>query len=254
LSPPGLYVASVRGNELRALEPNGAVHWSIGRRGGIRDPRWSFDGFRIAYFAGGALRVVNGDGSGDRLLTRNVRPGVAAWEPGSHALAYVHGAGNIAVRNVDRAWPTVFIRTRLSPRQLEWTPSGRSLVAVGSHTIGVFARRGPQLRRIDVGTRIVAAASVSPDGKSIAYIETRRGQSLLQVTGVAAGPTRQIFKGAGIFSKVIWSPDGRWLLLDWSSADQWLFIRSVPVKKIVAVSNIRANFGEESSLVGWCCP
>ena len=96
-------------------------------------------------------------------------------------------------------------------------------------------------------------ASISPNGKSIAFIETEGTRSTLQLTGVLGGPTGPVFSGAGSFTKVIWSPDGRWLLLDWSSADQWLFIRS-PVKKLVAVSNIRVNFGQEASIAGWCCP
>jgi len=253
-SPHGLYVAAVRNNELRALEPNGAVHWSIGRTGAIRNPRWSFDGFRIAYFAGSTLRVINGDGTRDRVLTRDARPGLSAWQPASHSLAYVNTAGNIVVRNVDRPAQFAVIRTRLTPRQLQWTPDGRLLVAVGPHTIGIFARRGPQLRRIDTGGTTIAASSVSPDGKDIAFIETRAGQSSLQVTGTRAGPARELFKGVGIFTSVLWAPNGHTLLLDWSSADQWIFIHSVPVKKVDAVSNIRANFGEEPTLAGWCCP
>jgi hypothetical protein len=251
-SPHGLYVAAVRTNELRALEPNGAVHWSIGRTGAIRGPRWSFDGFRIAYFAGPTLRVINGDGTQDHVLTQDARPGVSAWQPESHFLAYVNAAGNIVVRNVDRPAQFAVIRTRLMPRQLQWTPDGRLLVAVGPHTIGIFARRGPRLRRIDTGATI-AAASVSPDGKDIGFIETRSGQSSLQVTGTRTGPTRELFKGVGIFTNVLWAPNGHSLLLDWSSADQWLFIRT-PVKKLVAVSNIRVNFGQEPTLAGWCCP
>jgi hypothetical protein len=98
------------------------------------------------------------------------------------------------------------------------------------------------------------AASVSYDGKRVAFVETQRGRSSLQLTGAAGGLVREIFRGAGNFSNVLWAPDDRWLLLDWGSADQWLFIRSVAVKKIVAVSNIRANFGPEASLAGWCCP
>ena len=253
-SPHGLYVAAVRGHELRALEPNGAVHWSIGRAGTIRAPRWSFDGFRIAYFAGPTLRVINGDGTQDRLLTRGARLGVSAWQPASHALAYVNAGGNIVVRDADRPTHLAVIRTRLRPRQLQWTSDGRLLIAVGSHAIGIFAPRGPLLRRIDTGAATIAASSVAPDGKNVAFIEAGPGQSSLQITGTGAGPIREIFKGAGIFSNVVWSPDGRVLLLDWSSARQWLFIHSVPVKRIAAVSNIPANFGKEPSLVGWCCP
>jgi hypothetical protein len=253
-SPHGLFIAAVHGHELRAIEPNGEIHWSVGRPGEIRTPRWSFDGFRIAYFAGGALRVVNGDGTRDHALGRAARPGVAAWQPNTHALAYVNRAGNIEVANVDRPNRFAVIRTRLAPRQLHWTSDGRSLVAVGVNTVAVFRQRGGQLMRLNRGAARLVAASVSYDGKRVAFVETQRGRSSLQLTGAAGGLVREIFRGAGNFSNVLWAPDDRWLLLDWGSADQWLFIRSVAVKKIVAVSNIRANFGPEASLAGWCCP
>jgi len=253
-SPHGLYLAAVHGNELRALEPNGAVHWSIGRAGAIRNPRWSFDGYRIAYFAGPTLRVIYGDGTHDRALTRDARPGVSAWQPASHALAYLNRAGNIVIRNVDQPLHFAVIRTRLTPRQLQWTRDGHLLVATGSHGIGVFAQRGPQERRIDTGLGTIQTSALSPDGKHLAFIETRAGQSSLQATGTTTGLTREIFNGAGIFSNVVWAPDGRSVLLDWSSADQWLFIHSLSVEKVDAVSNISADFGKEPSLVGWCCP
>jgi hypothetical protein len=246
-SPHGLYVAAVRGNELVALEPNGKVHWKVARRGVLRAPEWSSEGFRIAYFARGALRVVNGDGTGDRLLTRDVRPFALAWEPGTHALAYVTRAGNIAVRNVDSARSPAHIRTRLSPQHLEWTPD-RRLVAAGPHAIATFARRGPQLTRIGAAGS-VAAAAPSPDGKRIALVEMKDGQGTVVVNG------EQIFKGPGSIADVAWSPDGQWLLLNWTGANEWLFIRSISVaRKIVAVSNIRSTFGMDPVLAGWCCP
>lgn len=252
-SPHGLYVAAVHGNELRALEPNGAVHWSLGRAGPVHSPRWSYDGYRIAYFARGALRVVNGDGTGDHLLTRKVRPGPTAWQPGTHALAYVNRAGDVQIANVDKRNRSATVQTRAAPRQLVWTSDGHRLVTVEPHALEVFWQRGPRTGGLDRGAADVVAASISPNGKSIAFVETEGIRSSLQITGVRGGPTGPIFRGRGRFTNVVWSPDGRWLLLDWESADQWLFIRR-PVKKLVAVSNIRANFGANPALAGWCCP
>jgi hypothetical protein len=252
-SPHGLFLAATRGDELRALEPSGKVHWSIGRVGRIRNPRWSFDGFRVSYFAGGALRIVNGNGTGDHLLTRDVRPGPSAWQPNTHALAYVNRVGKIQIANVDKQNRSATVQTRGAPQQLEWTSDGKRLIAVEWNAVEVFWQRGPRIGGLDRGAARVVAASISPNGKSIAFIETQRGRSTLQLTGVLGGPTVPVFRGAGSFTKVIWSPDGRWLLLDWRSADQWLFIRT-PVKKLVAVSNIRVNFGQEPTLAGWCCP
>jgi Tol biopolymer transport system component len=229
------------------------VHWSIGRVGRIRKPRWSFDGFRIAYFAGGALRIVNGNGTADRLLTRDVRPGPAAWQPNTHDLAYVNRARKIQIANVDKRNRRATVQTRSTPRQLEWTSDGKRLIAVQRHAVEIFWQRGPRIGGLDRGSAWVVAASISPNGKSIAFIETHGDRSTLQLTGVLGGPTGPVFSGAGTFRNVIWSPDGRWLLLDWSSADQWLFIRQ-PVKKIGAVSNIRVNFGEAPTVNGWCCP
>jgi hypothetical protein len=253
-SPHGKFVAAVHGNELRAFERNGTVHWSIGRPGRIRNPTWSFDGFRIAYFAGSTLRVINGDGTGDRLLTRTTRSGLARWQPSSHSLAYVNEAGNIQVVNVDSPKRFAVIHTRLPLRGLDWAPDGHSLLTFGPHVVAIFGARGGQFRRLDRGRASVVTASISPNGKSVAFVETEKGQSSLQLTGVTTGPTRQIFKGAGLFTNAIWAPNGRWVLLDWATADQWLFIRSPAVKKIVPISNIDANFGNGAMLAGWCCP
>ncbi len=252
-SPHGKYIAAVKGHELRAFEPNGAIHWSLGRTARIRDPRWSFDGYRIAYFTGGTLRVVNGDGTGDHLLTRDVRPGPSAWQPGRHTVAYVNRAGDIQVANVDRRNHSATVQTAGRPRELAWAADGLRFLAVEDHAIEVFWQRGPRLGGLERGAATIVAASISPDGKRYAFVETRGGRSSLQLTGVLGGPTAPIFNGAGAFANVVWSPDGRWLLLDWQSADQWLFLRT-PVKKLVAVSNIRANFGVDPALVGWCCP
>ena len=52
---------------------------------------------------------------------------------------------------------------------------------------------------------------------------------------------------------VAWSPNGHWLLLNWTSADQWLFIRSATVRKVDAVSHITASFGPHARIAGWCC-
>ncbi len=252
-SPHGLYLAAARGNELVAMEPNGKIHWKLARAGPIQRPEWSYEGFRIAYYSGGSLRIVNGDGTGDHLLVRGNSPGPLAWEPGTHVLAYVNRAGDIQVANVDRRNRTVTIRTPSAPRQLAWTPDGKRLLAVEDHAVDVFWQRGPLIRDLERGPARVVAASISPDGKSIAFVETHAGRSSLVITGMLGGPTGPIFSGAGTFGSVLWSPDGRWLLLDWKSADQWLFIRR-PVKKLVTVSNIQGNFGAGSGPAGWCCP
>jgi hypothetical protein len=44
-----------------------------------------------------------------------------------------------------------------------------------------------------------------------------------------------------------WSPDGRWLATTLPDADQLIFIGP----RVVAVSNVRSQFGGDISLDGW---
>src|SRR4051812_3655064 len=139
-SPHGLFVAATRRNELLALEPKGAVRWSLARRGGVRRPRWSPDGFHIAYLSAGSLRVVAGDGTGDIRLGR-ARDVAPAWQPGSKlpVLAYVEPAGAIRVMDGSAAGPTVWRVARgPAPTQLEWAPDGSTLFALSSDRLRVF--------------------------------------------------------------------------------------------------------------------
>ncbi len=244
-SPHGKFIAAARANELVAMEPNGHVHWKLARPATISTPQWSFEGFRVAYFAGTDLRVVNGDGTGDRLLTREARRGVIAWQPRTHSLAYVTRQGNIAITNVDRPVSSAHIRTRLSPRALQWTDDAR-LVVVGARGVAVFAQRGPQISRVGVAGRVTSAA-MAPDGKRLAVVRLRAGSSSVDVEG------QTVFKGAGTIADAEWSPDGRWLLLNWTGADQWVFLRA-PAMRLVTVSNITATYGHGATLAGWCCP
>jgi len=69
-----------------------------------------------------------------------------------------------------------------------------------------------------------------------------------------ATAARRVFAGAGSFEAVAWSPDARWLALTWKSADQWLFIRSAAVRKVIPVSGIEEAFGPNARIAGWCCP
>jgi hypothetical protein len=264
-SPHGIYLAAVRGSELRALEPNGAVHWSIARRGRLSSPRWS-DATppccRIAYLAGPALRVVNGDGSDDRLLATGVAPVAPAWRPHTHVVAYVDRGGLVRVVEADTGRLLRTIHPAQRPKGLEWSTGGRVLLVRGLHSFELFGPGTTHLQPLGPGAggAPVIAAALSPNGRNIASIQrasTRAGTRSFLWRYSRLRPDEErataIFAGAGSFADVEWSPDGRWLLLNWPSADQWLFIRSATVRKIRAVSNIRSSFGPNARLAGWCC-
>jgi hypothetical protein len=259
-SPNGLFVVAARATELAALEPGGDLRWSLPRRA-VRHPRWAGTrtDTRIAYLSGSTLRVVGGDGKGDRLLARSVAPVAPAWKPGaSHVLAYVVGA---AVRAVDadngrRLWTRRVGRVS----DLAWSQDGSSVLVRGPRRLVVLGADGrPRHDLLGAGAAPVAAAALSPSGSSLAFVQRTGGRSTLWVVPRLrpdASAARRVFSGAGRFTDVAWSPDGRWLLLAWDDADQWVFLRSAGVRRLEAVSAISQQFRSRSfpALGGWCCP
>lgn len=248
-SPRGLYVAAARGHELLALEPDGDVRWSLARRGRIRLPSWKApDGYRIAYLAGPQLRVVAGDGTGDRAFAGYVPAVRPAWRPGSaNVLAFADGRGIRVVATDGRRllWRQPLPAT---PTHLEWSDDGRRLLVVSPLAVRVFDGRGRVVAQDDPsdGSRAVTAAFL-PGRHLVAEIRSHGTQSDVFVLGTG----RILFRGAGTLSELAWSPDGRWLVVAWPSADQLLFIRSTAVNKVVAFSGVSATFGGFPRVAGW---
>jgi hypothetical protein len=253
-SPHGLYLAAVHGHELRALEPDGDVHWSIGRLNAA-SPQWSTFGGgneRVAYFAGSTLRVIGGDGRGDRLLASAPRLVVPAWRPKTHVIAYADREGPVVIADVDRRSVLRRIPTR-PPRALAWSYDGRRLLIVTASSADVFDARGRAINSTPLRGAAVDAAFSPKNHRFVVSVRRAARSEILLMQADRTG-ARLLFAGAGEFGSVAWSPNGRWLLLDWDSADQWLFLRSTAVRKLGAVSGIDDAFGPANEIAGWCCP
>lgn len=265
-SPHGLYVVGTRGRRLVAMEPDGTVHWAITASAPVTLPAWSpGDGYRIAYLSGGTLRVVVGDGTGDRPFDRKAAHVKPAWRPGGpvHLFAYARRGGSIGLGDADHG-----LRWRSAPgfraKALEWTPDGRRLIAMSPYYVWVLdpALRDRARTAMPTGTTATAMA-VHPNGRSVAVIRRAPGGRSEVVSVPLKGPgpgMRTLFAGEGTFTDLAWSPDGRWLLVAWREADQWLFIRSDRVSRIDAARGIRRTFdpggdgpGSFPRLGGWCC-
>lgn len=268
-SPRGLFVIATQGRQLVALEPGGRVRWTVSRPDPVRHPRWSPSGFRIAYLTGAApdLRVVAGDGAGDGRLTSGVADSPPAWRPGAaHVLAYSNRDGSVRVVEADQRRTLWRSAPAEAPRELAWSPDGRRLLAVGGRSVRVFDARGRLLRTIPT-------SGVAGHPRAVAFAARGHEFALVQAAATAgqsevvlleaerrAGPARQVFVGAGTLGDLAWSPDGRWLLIGWPSADQWLFIRSSDARRITAFSDIGRQFSpgaaarlEAPRIAGWCC-
>jgi WD40 repeat protein len=254
-SPHGLYLAAAHGNELVAMEPNGKIHWTLARSGPIGAPEWSFEGYRIAYLAGPALRVVNGDGTGDHLISPDVvGTGLPAfaWRPATHELAYKTRTDSIVMRDVDRN-VMLWHRRGNGVERLSWSADGRRLY-VAARPAFVLDERGDLVASVPS----TPSAAFGPHGEALALVVAARGRSSVVVySGPDYRTHRTVFSAPGVFGGLAWSPDGRWLLVDWQSADEWIFIRSSGTHRAITAPNISATFRTSReappAIAGWCC-
>jgi hypothetical protein len=238
-SPHGIYVAVAHGRELAAIDTDGNVRWTFPAPGVVRDPRWAGDAAdtRIAYRSGSDLRVIAGDGSpaSDHLIARDVAPVPPAWRPLGYSKLGPPAANGFVVTYLD---------------------SDENLHAVNAdtgQTVPIKRSDRARLSAPTVGQRLGPATS--PDGTEIAAIrETRSGY---QLTLHRAGSTEILFRARGALTGPTWSPDGRWLLVGWPAADQWLFIDTLHPRRVIAFDRISEQFGggaQFPSVAGWILP
>jgi len=252
-SPFGRFLVATRANELAALEPDGDVHWTLARAG-VHSPRWAGTptDTRIAYVDRSGVRVIAGDGTADHLVARGAQ-GPLAWRPGGgHVLAYV-AAHELRVENVDTGRVLARRTLGLEPRlhtDLEWSTDGRRLLVVNDGTLRVFRARGRLVAESDRSTGRVVDAVFRPGTDRVLVARTRGGQATVSELGSG----RTIFAGTGVFDEITVSSDGTWVVVEWRTADQWVFVRLEGPRELRAFSGIADQFGGgEAVIAGWCC-
>lgn len=252
-SPFGRFVVATRLNELAALEPDGEVRWTLSRPR-VRFPRWAGteSDTRIAYVSAGSLRVVGGDGVGDRRVRARVRLVAPVWRPGGGFVAtYVDGAGAVVTEDVERGitlWRRPYGKQVL---ELVWSADGRRLLVRQRDRVDVLTRTGAPFIGLRPDGAVVTASAVRGDLQESSHALTRANEAQVLHLGEPGG---RLFAGQGRFSDLAWSPDGDWLLVGWPAADQWVFVRS-DGGGIRAVSGVSGQFRSRSfpRLDGWCC-
>jgi hypothetical protein len=248
-SPFGHFVVASKAEEVVALQPNGRVRWSLARRD-VRHPRWggTLTDTRVAYLSGRTLRVVAGDSKGDHVLVRRVAQVAPAWKPGSkHVLVFARPDGAVRSIEADSGHITGGWNDHAGvPEQLAFSSKGSLVLTRYRRLLTIHTDIGLNRAAIAApGAGEFLGAAFIPGGTTLAYVTYNKaaGQStVVAVDGAGTGKQRQLFQGAGRITDVVWSPDGKWLLAAWETADQWLFLRPGDgATKIVSRSSITAQ-------------
>jgi dipeptidyl aminopeptidase/acylaminoacyl peptidase len=184
-----------------------------------------------------------------------------------HVLSYWTSRGEIVTRDADSGrilWRADAAGTQ--PRALQWSAHGKTLLVLSSRRLELLdGHSGAVLKLLSAGTGLrFTDAQVSPNGRTLALARYEIGldRSSVYLLDVRSRSwnARQAFAGQGQFGGVRWSPNGRWLLVTWRDANQWLFLRSAPARRVLAVSRIGRAFEPDRTGTarfpaagGWCC-
>lgn len=238
-SPRGRFVAAVRGGRLAALDLSGGVRWSLERPFTLAQPTWAPDGLTIAYRSADGLRAVGGDGRGDRFI---------AGPMGTAAPVFLD-ARTVAWVDRDGRIHTVDVRTG----RAGWSSKGREpatrivaaedwVVSMSQHEVRVLRRRDGLLRwrrGLRQDDQFIGAAA---RGSRLALVrhDPAHGLSHIELGRITRSftPVREAPALPGRIVDPAFSPDGRWLLLGWRIADEWLFLSTPTAGRVAAVPGV----------------
>jgi len=188
LSPRALYAVVGIGSSLVTLAPGKRRPWVHPTNGRVISAAWSPDGLKIAYLVArpGAdeLRLIEGDGSPDRLLVRRVRAVRPSWRADSLAVAYVDLRGRAAVFDLSTGLRRTFDTRRCggAARDVAYDRRAPALAVVSAHGIAVVRR----------WNRPAACATLDGSASPLAAGWLERGQILLAVNRSLGGSLERL--------------------------------------------------------------
>jgi Tol biopolymer transport system component len=192
---------------------------------------------------------VAGDSTGDHALASSVAPVAPAWRPNHpYELAYARltGRGQLVIRDADSGKVLQEASTSGPVRLLTWSDDGSRLLALAGHAALVFSADGHVLARYPGH---MTDAALSPNGHMLALI---RGADVLLASLIAGRVPRRVLSASGL-GQIAWSPDGRWLLVTWPLADEWLLVPVARSQHVAAFTHVREQFHSFPRIEGWCC-
>jgi TolB protein len=177
LGVPQVFVMNVDGAGLRQVTAGGGLA-----------PHWSSDGQKIAYSLGGAIAVINADGSGNRVI-------MPAEDESK--------AGPCRAGSFPGSW---------SPDDSEITYYAASIARQEGQVCTVKAD-GSDIRVLVAGPGAFDVEPMwSPDGKDIVYRAITNGVHDIWTVNVETGKRTNVTNDPDLDVEPDWSPDGQWIV------------------------------------------
>ncbi len=208
------------GWEFELVGPDGTTERIPLAPSGHYDARISPDGARLVYTRDDDLWVLDLDlGNHDSVTAGGTAPHNPVWSPDGTRVAYQGADGAVWLRRWDRGdEPVRTMAPSATAETDQWLPDGRVLFSTGGPNQDVFAVKaeaGAQPEPVLRADWAESGASVSPDGRWIAYFTSRGGASHVVVRSwpELADEVRISPEGErlGFSSNLLWASDGRTL-------------------------------------------
>ncbi|TMM06721.1 MAG: hypothetical protein E6G02_04440 [Actinobacteria bacterium] len=205
LSPRALYAVVGIGSSLLTLAPGKRRPWVHQTDGRVISVAWSPDGLKIAYVVArpGAdeLRLIEGDGSPDRLLVRRVRPVKPSWRADSLSVAYVDTRGRAAVFDLSTGLRRTFDTRRCggAARDVAYDRRAPALAVVSAHGVAVVRRwnRPATCATLDVSATPFAAGWLQ-GGQVVLAVKRALGSTLERLSGTNLNEAGAAFGHQGL--------------------------------------------------------
>lgn len=213
--------------------------------GGASSPVWLPDSRQLIVSAerhdAAALLLTDTEGRWPRALAEgNGDNQAAAPSPDGRLIAYVHrpfddlNRWELRLVELDTGQMRPLTGT---PKQKdwspEWSPDGRQIAFLSQRSgyteIWLIRPDGDGMRQLTKLNRDVDELAWSPDGKRLAATVNRDAAVDLVLVDAATGEVSDLHTGLGYFASPHWSPDGRYLTVEYESATQPPDIYSVDI-------------------------